>query len=250
MPKMNSQKKHQDLKAEKAFFNDFASREKYEVFHEDGYKRFIDRFDALCPPLKDERLLEIGCGTAAFTTRIKSNRANITGIDISVVSLKRAAELSGCDMTAADACFLPFPDENFDTVLLTGVLHHLPDMKSAFEECFRVLSKGGRLFAFDPNGRNPLMWLYRSPKSPFSSSEGRTVNERIVFDKEIRDLLGQSGFIEVNVSGISGITFKYLENDFLKKLLFLYNIIEKAQADTALEPKFGSFLISFAIKPL
>jgi ubiquinone/menaquinone biosynthesis C-methylase UbiE len=247
---MNSSETRQKLSAEKEFFDELASRGEYDVLHEDGYRRILDRFDKLCPPLKDEQLLEIGCGTGAVTARIKAARTNIIGLDVSTVSLKRASESSGCDMTAADACFLPFADDKFDTILLSGVLHHMPDMKAAINECFRVLKNGGRVFAFDPNGRNPVNWLYRSPKSPFSSSEGRTVNERIVFADEITGLLAEAGFAGISVRGISGITFKYLKNDLLKRLLFFYNIIEKAQINTAIETKYGSFLISFGIKPV
>jgi ubiquinone/menaquinone biosynthesis C-methylase UbiE len=247
---MTISKNPQNLSAEKAFFDDLASHGEYDVFHEDGYRRILDRFDALCPRTPDELLLEIGCGTGAVTSRITASRANVIGADVSTVSLKRAAELTERPMVAGDACFLPFGDDKFDTIMLSGVLHHMPDMKTAIKECFRVLKRGGRLFGFDPNGRNPLIWLYRSPKSPFSSSEGRTVNERIVFAREIKGLLEQAGFAEISVSGISGITFKYLKNDLLKSLLFIYNIIEKAQVNTRLEPKWGSFLTSFAVKPL
>jgi SAM-dependent methyltransferase len=247
---MKTSKKPQNLRAEKAFFDDLAVHGEYDVFREDGYRRIIERFDALCPQLNDEQLLEIGCGTGAVTKRIKAGRASIIGVDVSTVSLNRARDLTGRPMIAADASSLPFDNDKFDTVLLSGVLHHMPDMKSAIKECCRVLKKGGRFFAFDPNGRNPFIWLYRSPNSPFSSSAGRTVNERIVSADEIRDLLQKAGFEEIDVAGISGITFKYLKNDLLKRLLFFYNIIERVQTNTAIETKYGSFLISFAVKPL
>ena len=47
--------------------------------------------------------------------------------------------------TRADAESLPFADASFDLVLGHAVLHHLPDLKTAFDEFHRVLRPGGRI---------------------------------------------------------------------------------------------------------
>lgn len=46
---------------------------------------------------------------------------------------------------------LPFKDEYFDIVYAGGVFHHLPNIKHGIKEAYRVLKKGGKLYADDPN---------------------------------------------------------------------------------------------------
>ena len=53
---------------------------------------------------------------------------------------------------SADAERLPFKDESFDLVLGHAVLHHIPDLPTAFGELARVLAPGGTLlFAGEPS---------------------------------------------------------------------------------------------------
>jgi len=40
---------------------------------------------------------------------------------------------------------LTFPDQSFDILISLDVLEHVPDYKSAFKECVRVLRKGGKM---------------------------------------------------------------------------------------------------------
>ena len=53
---------------------------------------------------------------------------------------------------SADAERLPFEDGSFDLVLGHAVLHHIPDLPTAFGEFARVLAPGGTLlFAGEPS---------------------------------------------------------------------------------------------------
>jgi SAM-dependent methyltransferase len=56
------------------------------------------------------------------------------------------------ETVSADAERLPFADGSFDLVLGHAVLHHIPDLRTAFEELTRVLATGGTLlFAGEPS---------------------------------------------------------------------------------------------------
>ncbi|MGN6461914.1 MAG: class I SAM-dependent methyltransferase [Pseudolabrys sp.] len=90
------------------------------------------------------------------------------GIDISSklleVGRQKYPEL---ELIEGDIEHLPFADGELDGVLLSGVIHHFPDPRRTIAEVQRVLRLGGRFMAFDPNRRNPFMYLYRDRSSPF-----------------------------------------------------------------------------------
>jgi len=106
-----------------------------------------------------ERSLEIGAGTGYFSLNLL--QAGVVGeatcTDISpgmVTTLARNARRLGVDVRTAraDAESLPFPDSSFDLVLGHAVLHHLPNLRRAFAEFYRVLRPGGRIvFAGEPS---------------------------------------------------------------------------------------------------
>jgi SAM-dependent methyltransferase len=106
-----------------------------------------------------ERSLEIGSGTGYFTLNMM--RAGLIGqatcTDISpgmLATLDANAERLGLQVetVSADAERLPFADGSFDLVLGHAVLHHIPDLPTAFGELARVLAPGGTLlFAGEPS---------------------------------------------------------------------------------------------------
>ncbi len=105
------------------------------------------------------RSLEIGAGTGYFTLNLL--RAGLIGeatcTDISpgmLAALRANAQRLGLDVRTeqVDAERLPFADESFDLVLGHAVLHHIPDLRRAFDEFARVLAPGGSvLFAGEPS---------------------------------------------------------------------------------------------------
>ncbi|RCK71081.1 class I SAM-dependent methyltransferase [Desertihabitans brevis] len=113
-----------------------------------------DRFEAVGgrPAQPYGRSLEIGAGTGFFTLNLMLAGLVESGVvtDISEgmveVALDHAAQL-GLDVTGrvADAERLPFDDASFDLVVGHAVIHHLPDLRTAFAEMHRVLKPGGRL---------------------------------------------------------------------------------------------------------
>ncbi len=105
------------------------------------------------------RSLEIGSGTGYFTLNMMRagliQRATCTDISPGMLTALAAnAERLGLQVetVAADAERLPFGDASFDLVLGHAVLHHIPDLATAFGEFARVLAPGGTLlFAGEPS---------------------------------------------------------------------------------------------------
>ena len=126
-------------------------------------KRFRDLIYA---GVAGKNVLEYGCGLGGHAFLLADRGANVTGIDISEVAVAqakhRAAGYSQGALTfmTADAENLHFPDNTFDLVCGTGILHHL-DIARSLAEVKRVLKPGGRAVFYEPLGHNPLLNLYR-----------------------------------------------------------------------------------------
>lgn len=239
----------QNKEAEKSFFAQFVAERQYDVFDERGYEKLLHEFSRLVGSSTGERFLDIGCGTGAFTRHLARLGLEGIGLDLSLDNVLTASpELPEFEFVTGDSETLPFSDEQFDIVIFSGILHHLTSMHEALAEGYRVLKPGGRLFAYDPNGRNPAMWLYRSPQSPFSSRQGWTVNERLLLSEDIESCLRRAGFSDITCEGVSGISFRYVENPLLRKLLGLYNLLDNWFAKTYLSQRHGAFVVSYARK--
>ena len=116
-------------------------------------------------------------------------------------------------------------------------------------EAWRILRPGGHLYAFDPNAHSPSMFLYRDPRSPLYSSEGKTENEVLLKSDELTGELRESGFAGVRVRGISGTTFKYVKGRVARLLLPAYAAYEELVRLSPWEGRLGTFLVSTATKP-
>ncbi|WP_026343238.1 class I SAM-dependent methyltransferase [Nocardia sp. BMG111209] len=120
------------------------------------HARLVDQAD-LAP---GQRVLEIGCGTGNLTIRAKREQpgAEVIGSDPDPRALVRAQRkakgLSGIRFEQAYAQDLPYPDESFDRMLSSLMLHHLDtDIRTATAaEALRVLRPGGRLHVVDVGG--------------------------------------------------------------------------------------------------
>jgi SAM-dependent methyltransferase len=224
----------------------------YDVLSEGAYSRLLEAFRLWVAPRAGERAIDLGCGTGAFTRRLRRFDLALQGMDISPKSVERAngtatSESYICgDITATELA-----PASYDIVIYSGVLHHFATREaraSVLAEGYRLLAPGGRLFAFDPNAHSPSMWLYRDPRSPLFSAEGKTENEVSLKKKELVDELRAAGFSEVEVRGLSGITFKWVAGRFARMVLSAYNVYEHAMRLSMFENTLGTFLISVAKK--
>lgn len=116
-----------------------------------------------------QNILDMGCGTGTLTQLLKQTHPNVAvyGLDVDPEVLdiaRRKAEQSGQDiiLQQGTATCLPYPDESFDRVFASLMLHHLTrqDKRLAVGEAFRVLRPGGEFHVADfGKPHDPGMWL-------------------------------------------------------------------------------------------
>lgn len=144
-----------------ALLSSFAYTFLNKVFHSQA---LLEKLKDYISPEDGVRLLDAGCGTGMM--REICSPCNYVGIDLEE---DRVAELkqSGFDgeLICGSLLDLPFSDESFDIILVSGVLHHLSDSECAlaFLQFSRVLKNGGHVVLFEPiwplNKLNLLGWF-------------------------------------------------------------------------------------------
>jgi SAM-dependent methyltransferase len=243
-----------DVKKEVEFFDRFASQHQdYDVLGEGAYRRLLALFTALARPKPGERCIDLGCGTGAFTQRVRRFGLELTGMDISPASIERAnATSQGERYLVGDIRETGLAAASFDIVVLSGVLHHLLTRdirRQVLAESARILKPGGRVWSFDPSAHSPSMRLYRDPRSPLYSAKGKTENEVLIDRHELAQDLRDAGFADVGVRGAAGITYAYIEGRVARLVLPLYNVYERVLRRSPFEDRWGTFLIGSGVRP-
>jgi SAM-dependent methyltransferase len=137
-----------------------AARKYYSVFAE-ARAAYLERILA---GVGGRRVLEYGCGPGGYAARLAKHGARVVAIDISPEAIRRARgrirKSLDVELFEMNAEAMDFPDEDFDLVCGTGILHHL-DLGRAFNEVHRVLKPDGRALFLEPLGHNPVINAYR-----------------------------------------------------------------------------------------
>jgi SAM-dependent methyltransferase len=103
---------------------------------------------ALAGDVAGRRILDAGCGSGSLLAALRDRGAIVTGMDKSAGMLELARRRLGDDADLRVAELgrpLPFPDDTFEDVTASLVLHYLEDWGPALAELWRVLRPGGRL---------------------------------------------------------------------------------------------------------
>lgn len=108
-------------------------------------------------PLRQAKLLELGCGTGHLAVYLAQQGADMTALDVGPHLVEAARMLASvnettCDFVVGSATSLPFPAESFDRVFGLAILHHLHEdaVSRAMEEVHRVLKPGGTALFYEP----------------------------------------------------------------------------------------------------
>lgn len=116
--------------------------------------------------MSGKRLLDLGCGAGENSVYFAKKGALCVAADYSSGMVKVALQLAAANSVEIEGCTanamaLDFPDNTFDFVYASNLLHHLPNPKLAIREMHRVLKPGGKACFWDPLKHNPIINVYR-----------------------------------------------------------------------------------------
>lgn len=121
-------------------------------------KRYYEKTADYLQPKDQDRILDVGTGTANLAIAIKRKypRIKITGIDpdkkVLEIAKKKIKKVGfDIELVNASAQKLPFSSESFDFVVSSLAIHHIPKLfkREAFSEMKRVLKKNGTILIVD-----------------------------------------------------------------------------------------------------
>jgi ubiquinone/menaquinone biosynthesis C-methylase UbiE len=166
-----------------------------------GKLRWARRVKMLASHLRPgQKVLELGCGTGYFTRELAATGAQITAVDISPDLLevaRRECPQGNTSFEIQNACALPYPDETFDSVVGSSVLHHL-EIDVALREIARVLRPGGSIYFTEPNMMNPQIALQKNVPA-IKKRLGDSPNETAFFRWLLQRRLERTGFCHVQI---------------------------------------------------
>lgn len=110
----------------------------------------------------ETKVLDLCCGSGQATQLLVQYSQNVTGLDASPLSLKRARQnVPQASYVEAFAENMPFPDQHFDLVHTSAALHEMEpvQLRQILQEVYRVLKLGGVFTLVDfHRPTNPVFW--------------------------------------------------------------------------------------------
>lgn len=165
------------FKTNKELYRQYISNKKlYSVTRQSS--AFVSRW--LEKKVNGKNVLDYCCGNGDMVVKMaKLGASEVTGIDISNVSIKNARELAEKEnlsgqthLFVMDAEHVSFSDNSFDVIYEGGVLHHLY-LDNAYSELARILKQDGEIICVEALKHNPVIQYYRK-KTPHLRTEWET----------------------------------------------------------------------------
>lgn len=208
-------------------------------------------------PSQGEKILDIGCGNARDLAIIATTGAQVVGVDIAEGMVSAARQelvklgIENVLLRVGDATQLDFADGEFDKVLCSEVIEHIPDAEKALAEIWRVLKPGGMLVLSTPNPKSwygfDRYWIWervlgKKWNHPFD--QWRTMSDLI-------SMVERKGFKVEKKAGACYVpgflgTYFFLPGIFQKMVLGGVRMIEPAASKRI--PQYGYMVCTAATK--
>lgn len=132
--------------------------------HKYGRSDWYDWLAVLADFSAHDRVLDIGCGTGWFWSKVPLGLDVMLGDQSEGMMAEALARVRGFERFSVagkvcDVCALPFEDDRFDKVLAIHMLYHANDPRQGVAEIARVLRPGG-VAVISTNGSNNMQAMY------------------------------------------------------------------------------------------
>lgn len=147
--------------------------------------------------IQGKKLLDLGCGAGENSVYFAKKGAHCVATDYSPGMVEIALQLAeryGVEIEGrtANAMGLEFPDNTFDLVYASNLLHHIPDPEMALKEMHRVLKPGGKACFWDPLKHNPVINVYRHMATEVRTDDETPLDINIV--NYIKSLFSETAY--------------------------------------------------------
>lgn len=177
-------------------------------------------------PPSPERVLEVGCGTGAFTRRVAARAQGVLAVDLSPqmirVAESQTAGYKNIEYLPGDVMRLPLPAGGFDCVVSIATLHHLP-LAEALSKMKGALRPGGVLIIHDLIADAGVADRALSALAyPLSVARRLLKTGRARMPRESREAWAEHGKNEVYLTraGVREMCEKHLPSAHVKRHLF------------------------------
>lgn len=222
-----------------------------------------------------ERVLDMGCGAGRHAFEMYKRGADVIALDMDADELAAVSEWfaamreegsvpagAEADVKQGDALDLPFPDGEFDRIVASEVLEHIPDDDRAISELVRVLRPGGTIAVTVPRWLpEKICWAL---SDEYHEVEGGHV--RIYKADQLAAKLEQAGLRHVGTEHVHGLHSPYwwvkcavgVTNDKhpLAKAfhqVLVWDIVKRPwptrMAEKVLDPLIGKSVVLYLEKP-
>lgn len=127
----------------------------------------------ICP--KQASILELGCGSGAFSYNLKNAEYKVTSVDYTHENFRLHGLVNFLKMDLNEK-FSTKLTEKYQCIVAIEILEHLENPRNFFRECMEILPPGGFLVFSTPNIDSPLskyLFLRRSYFNNFSNTDYR-----------------------------------------------------------------------------
>lgn len=105
-----------------------------------------------------KKVLDIGCGTGLLLPFLLRKKCEVFGIDIFAPESVDKGFSAYHRLDLQEKAHIPYPDEDFDVVILADFIEHIRTPRSVLSEVKRVLKSDGLVII---STGNVALWLYR-----------------------------------------------------------------------------------------
>jgi len=122
-----------------------------------------------------QRVLDVGCGSGAYCTALRSRGVETIGVDLAFESLGRSHR-AGHRVSQASALSLPFAIASFDAVMCHKTLYLLDPPMLAAAELARIVRPAGRVVFSTSNQASPYMRIQSIARGQSAGGRWRSAN--------------------------------------------------------------------------